>query len=287
LKFSCLIFIVNEGRFWQRQLKPTGEAMPLQFAASNDVHHDIDHGVLRVTINRAEKRNPLSLGVLDHLRRIFSEAAADPRVKVAVVTGAGSKAFASGGDLAELSRYRTHEEAEAISQHGRAALDAIRLFPVPVIARLNGVALGGGAELALACDLRLACSSSTFGFIHGRLRIAASWGGGRDLVRLVGPAKALQLMVSAAILDADESRATGIIDGVCPKDTAFDAWFEQHLAVFRTQPRQAMLAYKSIALSARMPPCAEAERLETEHFCEVWCHEDHWNAVAQLKGSIG
>jgi enoyl-CoA hydratase len=261
--------------------------MSLQFAASNDVHHDIDNGVLRVMINRAEKRNPLSLGVLDHLRLIFSEAAADPRIKVAVVTGAGSKAFASGGDLAELSRYRTREEAEAISQHGRAALDTVRLFPVPVIARLNGVALGGGAELALACDLRLACTSSTFGFIHGRLRIAASWGGGRDLVRLVGPAKALQLMVSAAILDADESQATGIIDGVCPKDTAFDPWFEERLTVFRAQPRQAMLAYKSIALSARMPPCAEAERLETEHFCEVWCHEDHWDAVAQLKGSIG
>lgn len=261
--------------------------MSFQFAASNDVHHEIDDGVLRVTINRAEKRNPLSLGVLDQLRRIFGDTAADSRIKVAVVTGAGSKAFASGGDLAELFRYRTREEAEAISRLGRDALDAIRCFPVPVIARLNGVALGGGAELALACDLRWACATSTFGFVHGRLCIAAPWGGGRDLVRLAGPAKALQLMVSAAILDAGESRATGVIDLVCPKGTSFDSWFDQRLAPFRAQPRQVMLAYKSIALSARMPPSAEAERLEIEHFCEVWCHEDHWNAVAQLKESIG
>jgi len=256
--------------------------MSLEFAASNDVHHDIDNGVLRVTIERAEKRNALSLGVLECLRRIFIDAAADGSIRVAVLTGAGSKAFASGGDLAELSRYRTREDAEAISRHGRSALDAIRFFPVPVIARLNGVALGGGAELALACDLRWAAASATFGFIHARLRIAAPWGGGRDLVRLVGSAKALQLMVSAAVLNANESEAIGVIDRVCPRDAGFDPWFEAHLAAFRMPPRQAMRAYKSIALSARMPPCAEAERLETEHFCEAWCHEDHWNAVAQL-----
>jgi len=260
--------------------------MTIEVSTSNDVRRDLGGGVLSVTINRAEKRNPLSLGVLDSMRRIFTDAADDPAITVAVVTGAGSKAFASGGDLAELSAYRTREEAEAISRHGKAALDAIRLFPVPVVARLNGVALGGGAELALACDLRYASADASFGYIHGRLRISPSWGGGKDLVRAVGPAKALQLMATAAIVDANEAHALGVIDQVCPRNTPFDAWFEERMAALSQQPRALMRACKSIALAARTPPGGEADRLETEHFTELWCHDDHWNAVARRAGSI-
>jgi enoyl-CoA hydratase len=260
--------------------------MSIQFSPSNDVRHALIDGVLSVTVDRPEKRNPLSLGVLDSLRRIFTDAASDSRVNVAVLTGAGSKAFSSGGDLAELSGYRDREDADALSRHGRAALDAIRFFPVPVIARLNGVALGGGAELALACDLRFASSASKVGFVHGRLRISPPWGGGKDLVRIVGAAKALRLLATAAILDAVEGQAMGLIDAVCPKDRSFDTWFEACLSEFRDQPRQLMRAYKAIAVSSRIPECAEADRLETEHFCELWCHEDHWNAVAQLDREV-
>jgi enoyl-CoA hydratase len=255
--------------------------MSLHFARSDDVRHTVDDGVLFVTIDRAEKRNPLSLGVLDSIRRIFTEAASDMRINVAVITGAGAKAFASGGDLTELSGYRSRENAEALSCHGKVALDAVRLFPVPVIARLNGVAFGGGAELALACDLRFASSSCKFGFIHGRLCISPAWGGGNDLVRLVGPAKALRLMASAAVLGAEEGLVTGVIDLACPKDASFDMWFEEQLSMLRKQPRQVMRAYKAIANSSRSSDRSEAERRETEHFAEAWIHEDHWNAVAE------
>ena len=172
------------------------------FARSDDVRHRIEDGVLTVTVDRAAKRNPLSLGVLDRIREIFTDAAADTGIVAAVITGAGDKAFASGGDLGELAGYRSREDAEGFSRHGKAALDAIRLFPVPVIARLNGLALGGGAELAMACDQRYAARHVKIGFIHGRLAIAPSWGGGVDLVRLVGPARALRLMTTAAALEA-------------------------------------------------------------------------------------
>jgi enoyl-CoA hydratase len=258
--------------------------MPIQFAQSDDVRHRVDDGVLFLTIDREEKRNPLSLGVLDRIRGIFTDAAANPAIKVAVVTGAGSKAFASGGDLAELSAYRTREEAEAISSHGKSALDAVRHFPVPVIARLNGVALGGGAELALACDLRFAAPSAKFGFIHGRLCISPSWGGGGDLVRLVGPAKALRLMATAAILDVEAGLAAGVIDLVCPPTAAFDAWFQEQLTAFRGQPRQVMCAYKEISNASRSCDRSQAGQRETESFVEVWAHVDHWKAVAERAG---
>ena len=257
--------------------------MSLQFSPSSDVRHDIADGVLRVTIDRAEKRNPLSLGALDYLRRIFTEAATHSDIKVAVITGAGTKAFSSGGDLSELMAVRNLEDAEALSRHGKAALDAIRWFPVPVIARLNGSALGGGAELALACDLRYADSSATLGFVHGRLRIPPAWGGGKDLLRAVGPARALHLMATAAILTAKDGHALGLIELVCPKDVAFDAWFDQQIGTFQDLPRQLLQAQKSIANASRMPNPADEHR-EIKQFCELWCHEDHWNAVADFEG---
>lgn len=257
--------------------------MTFQFTPSDDVRHMIEDGVLFVTVDRPDKRNPLSLGVLDSIRRLFTELAGDERIRVAVMTGAGDKAFASGGDLAELANYRSREDAEAFSRHGKAALDAIRLFPVPVIARLNGLALGGGAELALACDQRYAAAHAKIGFIHGRLAIAPSWGGGNDLVRVTGPARALRLMATAAALAATEARDLGVIDLVCPEDADFDAWFAEQLAPFRNHPRQVTRAYKSIANGSRGPGRAEADIIETHHFGEVWAHEDHWDAVARLE----
>lgn len=258
--------------------------MTFRFDASSDVRHEVLDGVLTVTIDRAEKRNPLSLGVLDLLRRLFTEMAGDADIRLAVITGAGDKAFASGGDLGELSGYRTREDAEAFSRHGKAALDAIRLFPVPVIARVNGFALGGGCELALACDQRLAATSAKLGMIHGRLAIAPSWGGGNDLVRLVGPARALRLMTAAATLSASEAFSEGLVDAVCPEGESFDAWFAEQLAPWRNHPRQVMRAFKAITIGARASNRAELDTLETLHFAEVWAHDDHWMAISKSAG---
>lgn len=258
--------------------------MSLQTSASNEVHRAVIDGLLSVTIDRAEKRNALSLNVLEDLRRIFTDAASDPTVRVALITGAGAKAFSAGGDLGELMNHRKPDDAEALARHGKRALDAVRFFPVPVIARLNGVALGGGAELALACDLRFAAPHAGLGFVHGRLRISAPWGGGADLLRLVGPSKALRLMATAAIVDSNEAQALGIFDLVCPSEDAFETWFDQQVAVFLRQPRSLLRAYKSMVNAPRFPDAREAERLQREQFCELWCHDDHWNAVAELRG---
>lgn len=257
--------------------------MSFVFFPSSDVRHAVIDGILFVTIDRPEKRNALSLGVLERIRDIFTQAASDSGINAAVVTGAGTKAFASGGDLVELAGYRGREAAEAVSLHGKAALDAIRRFPVPVIARLQGVALGGGAELALACDLRYASTSARLGYIHGRLRISPAWGGGGDLVRIVGPAKALRLMATTEILDANEGRALGVIDLVCPREESFDDWFEQRLEELRDQPRQVMCAYKAITGASPTPERTARDTLEREWFCNLWCHQDHWDALRKLE----
>jgi enoyl-CoA hydratase len=241
-------------------------------------------GVLTVTVNRAGKRNALSLAVLERLRQEFSAAAADTTLRLAILTGAGDKAFASGGDLTELASHRSAESAQALSVHGGRALDAIRGFPVAVVARLNGVALGGGAELALACDLRFAAAHATLGFIHSRLAIAPSWGGGLDLVRLVGPARALRLLATAEVLDAQAAQAIGLVDGVAAAGVDFDEALARFLDAMRRQPPQVMRALKAQCRFERLRDRAPAEAEATGHFVSVWTHPDHWAAVDAVTG---
>jgi enoyl-CoA hydratase len=257
--------------------------MSFFFEKTSDVKASFVDGILLVRIHRPEKRNPLSLGVLDEIRCIFTKFAAEQTLRLAIITGAGEKAFASGGDLNELAQFKTAEDAEAFSWHGKSALDAIRFFPVPVIAKLNGVALGGGAELALACDMRIAAASAKIGFIHGRLNIAPSWGGGIDLIRLIGPAKAIAMMTRAEVFDAPSAMTLGIIDACAGSDDSFDAMFDTFIAPMRERPPQVMRAIKSLAIVDSKPGRYDADREETSQFSSVWSHEDHWSAVAMLE----
>ncbi|MBM3359776.1 MAG: enoyl-CoA hydratase/isomerase family protein, partial [Betaproteobacteria bacterium] len=156
-------------------------------------------GVLNVSINRPDKRNALSRAVLGELKRVFSGHSGAQDLRVAVLRGAGEKSFAAGGDLRDLAQVRTRADTRRMAEQARDALEAIRSFPVPVVAALNGDALGGGAELAVACDFRVAASHARIGFIQGRLNIATAWGGGADLMRLVGPARALRLLAAAEL----------------------------------------------------------------------------------------
>lgn len=260
---------------------PSKAGSTLNIQPSDAVHSAVVDGVLMVTIQRPEKRNPLSLGVLEALRIAFVQHANDTKVRLAVISGSGDKAFASGGDLNELAVYRTRQEASAFSLFGKAALNAVRSFPAPVIARVNGVALGGGAELALACDLRFAAAHAKIGLIHGRLKIAPSWGGGHDLLRLVGPAKAVTLMAEAKILDAPDAQGLGLFDAVCPSETDFETWFQDRIRNLADNPPQVMRAFKSAA--RRMATRSEADTAETEHFADVWVHDDHWSAVDEFQ----
>ncbi|HEY8351774.1 MAG TPA: enoyl-CoA hydratase/isomerase family protein [Sphingomonadales bacterium] len=256
--------------------------MNLSFKRTSDVEVTRDGNMLRVTIRRAEKRNPLSLGVLEEIRAAFSEHAGDESIVLAVVTGEGDQAFASGGDLRELADYRSEADGLALSRHGKAALDSVRNFPVPVVARINGVALGGGAELALACDMRIAARHARIGFVHSRLKIAPSWGGGIDLVRLVGPSRATWLMARGDVLDATEALRLGLIDSHAP-DEDFDAFFEDCIESLRSQPPQVMRAIKSLVVTQRAMGRAAADAAETAHFARVWAHADHWAAVHSLE----
>jgi enoyl-CoA hydratase len=232
--------------------------------------------VLFVVLNRPAKRNALSRSLLDGMRAAFERAKGDTTLVAAVLRGAGDKSFAAGGDLRDLSEVRTEEGARRMAVDARTALDAVRTFPVPVIAGLNGDALGGGAELAASCDFRVAAAHARIGFIQGRLAIPTAWGGARDLVAIMGPTKALRLLARAEILEPASAVTLGLFDAVAGTGENLDYAIDAFLAPLREQVPQVLRAFKAVvsATADRTP----GEALELDYFAKCWAHADHWAA---------
>lgn len=245
--------------------------------------------LLVVTIDRPDKRNALSLETFRGLATAFGPAAVDDGLALAVLTGRGDRAFAAGGDLHELMGVRTREDAEAVTLLARDAFDRIRRFPVPVVAAVNGDAFGGGAELAMACDARFAAPQARIGFLQGRLGIPTAWGGGIDLMRQIGSARALELLATSRMVPAEEACAIGLVQGVAPAGEPFGAALERWLMPWMAQRPQVMRAFKAQVVAERVgSPRAEREATELAHFVSCWLHDDHWaaaeKAIAGLKG---
>lgn len=249
---------------------------------SDDVLVSVEQGLLRVTVNRPEKRNPLSRAVLARLREVF-EGHRETELSLALVTGAGDTSFAAGGDLRDLEQVRTPDEARALFDLGNGALQAIRSFPVPVVAALNGYAIGGGAELAISCDVRIAAAHAKIGFVQGTLNIPTAWGGGSDLVATLGPARGLELLCSSRVLTAQEAQAIGLVQAVANDGEPFETFLERYLAPWRKQRPQVMRAFKWQAAAGKLGLSrSKIDPHDRELVAHAWCHPDHWEAAARV-----
>jgi enoyl-CoA hydratase len=245
-------------------------------------------GVLFVTLRRAEKRNALSTPLAQALSAAFRDHASNHQLRLAVLRGDGDRAFASGGDLKELASLRAFDDAADMSREFRAVLESVRTFPVPVVGALNGDALGGGAELALACDMRVAAHHARLGYLQGKLAISTAWGGSIDLFDAIGVSKALRLLGRAEILTAAQARDWGLVEAVAPPDQSFDDFVRLFVAPFSQRPPQVMRAFKAMAVATRnRMPREEMLTLETQFFAETWVHDDHWRAVEASLGKAG
>lgn len=238
--------------------------------------------VLRVTLNRPDSRNPLSRDLVASLHEVFTQYSTDSDLKVVIVTGAGNKAFAAGGDLKELMAVRTRAQAAEMSNTTRAAFQAIRDFPVPVIAAMNGDALGGGAEFAVACDIRVAAHHCQMGFIQGRLNISTAWGGAHDLNQLVGPATALRLLARSEVIDMQTGLRLGLIDDVAKEGEALDDVVARCCAPIIEKPPHVVRTFKAMTRDAKNANRAQSDLLETELFAANWVHDDHWDAADKV-----
>ena len=173
--------------------------------------------VRRITLNRPEKLNALNLATLRELLSAFTAAACDDGVRVVVLTGAGPKAFVAGADIAEMNSL-TPIQARDFSREGQRLMRTIETLGKPVIAMVNGFALGGGLELAMACHLRIAADSARVGQPEVNLGLIPGFGGTQRLVRLCGRGPALELCLLGAPIDAARAQALGIVTRVVPAD---------------------------------------------------------------------
>ncbi len=175
-----------------------------------------DNGAIRViTVNRPAKLNALNGATLDALHQAFADAGADPQVRTVVLTGAGPKAFVAGADIAEMKTL-TPVQARDFSQRGQRMMRAVETMPIPVIAMLNGFALGGGLELAMCCHLRIAADTAKVGQPEINLGLIPGFGGSQRLLRLAGRAATLELCLLGAPIDAARAQQLGIVNRVVP-----------------------------------------------------------------------
>lgn len=174
--------------------------------------------VVRITFTREERFNTLAKVLVDELKEALETLAQDPEVRALIVTGAGAKAFCAGADLQERRGMDDAQVRQTV--HGLQALTAqLASFPRPVVCAMNGVAFGGGLEIALACDLRLAASTAKMGLTETRLGIIPGAGGTQRLPRLIGLGRARQMIFTGARLDAQTALAWGLVEDVCaPED---------------------------------------------------------------------
>ncbi len=184
-------------------------------AYQNILREDRD-GIAFVTVNRPDKLNALNNATIAELQHCFEAVGADVAVRAVILTGSGSKAFVAGADISELAT-QSPLQARPLALRGQRLMDTIEATPKPVVAAVNGFAFGGGCELALACHLRIAADSAVLGLPEVTLGIIPGYGGTQRLPRLVGKGRALELILTAARVNAADAKAMGLVNQVFPQ----------------------------------------------------------------------
>ncbi len=230
-----------------------------------------------IEVQRPQVRNALNWEAMHAFREAVEQAHQATELRALIVTGHG-RAFIAGGDLKELADYPQAADGARMSALMTAALQRLEALPVPTIAAINGPARGGGTEVALACDLRVLAADADLGFVQIRQALIPGWGGGQRLLRTVGYARALEILLTGRIVSAEEALAWGLVNRVAPAGEALNealAWAQAIAA----EPPEVVRAIKAL-LRAGMtlpPPLAAAE--EQRLFPPLWAAEPHLQAV--------
>ncbi|WP_017727193.1 enoyl-CoA hydratase/isomerase family protein [Halalkalibacterium ligniniphilum] len=232
-----------------------------------------------IQLNRPEKRNAIDEEVISELL-VALEIVTNDESKVVVVTGSGSEAFCSGGDLSVFHRLRTEAQAkEMLEKMGRVLLDLFYL-PKLTVAALNGTAVGGGAEIATACDFRLAASHAKLGFLQGGLGITTGWGGASFLHERIGTPLSQEMLMSGQMYKSEDAKAKGFLQEIIADDKTFKAGIVEWLKPYTNKDLEVLKAYKRRSLDRIPRNCMERRVANEIAECAVlWEREEHHQAV--------
>ncbi|NDJ51945.1 MAG: enoyl-CoA hydratase/isomerase family protein [Chloroflexi bacterium] len=235
------------------------------------------NGVGVITINRPEVRNAINWEAMSALSKRVTEAEAIENLHAIILTGAGTKAFISGGDIKDLHTTPTREDAYQQHDLMTATLGRLAELRIPVIAAMEGATRGGGCEVALACDLRIAAQDATLGFAQIKMGLTPGWGGARRLLSLVGYARATEILLTGATLTAPEAHVLGIVNHVTPKGEAFNVAMAMAERILNG-PKRAIRGVVEVLRTHITQPYAEAVAREREVFASLWETDDHHEA---------
>lgn len=177
----------------------------------------IDNGIGQVTINRPSKLNALNKATIQELHDAFESLENNAEVKVIIVTGEGEKAFVAGADISEFAEFSIEEGAQLAAQGQELLFDFVEKLRTPVIAAVNGFALGGGLELAMSCHFRVASDNAKMGLPEVSLGVIPGYGGTQRLPQLVGKGRAMEMIMTAGMIDAETAKSYGLVNHVVPQ----------------------------------------------------------------------
>ena len=210
------------------------------------LHTELSDHIFTITINRPDKLNAINKTVMDELSEVVSEIYSNKDIRSAIITGAGAKAFVAGADITEFQGL-TKEEGQALAAKGHAIFMRIADSPKPIVAAVNGYALGGGCELAMACHFRLCTPNAKFGQPEVNLGLIPGYGGTQRLTQLVGRGRALEIMLSARLVDATEAHTMGLVNYIV---------VENNELLTRTRELLSIINEKAPIAIARIIECA-------------------------------
>lgn len=238
----------------------------------DNLRYEADGGLAVVTIDRARALNVLNEHTLSELGQVFEAAGEDAAVRVVILTGSREGAFAAGADIRELATL-DRARGEAYARAGQAVFDRIWNLGKPVIAAINGYALGGGCELALACTVRIAADNARLGQPEVRLGLIPGFGGTQRLPRLVGRGRALQLLLTGEPVTAASALQLGLVDRVVPEADLMSEARRMAESILQSAPLAVIRCLEAVREGARLD-LADAQRLEARLFGECCGNED-------------
>ena len=230
-----------------------------------------------ISINREEKLNALNISMLEEIRKNLIDIRENKEIFVVVFLGSGNKAFIAGADISEFSKYGKNKGLELAKKGQENVLDLIENFPKPIIAGINGYALGGGLELAMACHLRVAVNTAKLGLPEVSLGLIPGYGGTQRLTKLVGKTNAMEMILSGEMIDSEKAYALKLVNKVVERENLIDSISEIANKIMKNSPNAIAKAIEAINAAEKNP---EGFEIEKEKFSECFESKDFKEGVS-------